>query len=401
MVIEFLDEIKRRTQEIYERFKDKKPLTLSIKEEYLYQEAERCWICEKPFHYGGQNWKKIKVRDHDHFTGEFRGAAHNGCNLMVQYRMIIPVIAHNLSKYDLKLFIRDLMKYTDGNPNVIAKSSEEFITVSIKVKVNSKIKKDGKVKNYYYPLKFIDSLKFLSALLDKLMESSKSGCDDPSENFPILKKYFPNNYELLLRKGVYPYEYFTDYTKMLEKELPSKEAFYSKLRFSGIKDEEYQHAQNVYKTFNCKNLEMYTGLYCLSDVLQLADIWQVFIKETNKTYGLDPGHYVTLPSLSWDAMLKYTNASLELISDPTLHQCIERSIRGGISMKTKRYAHANNKYLPETYDPTKPSIYLMYFDKNNLYGNAMSQPLPVSGFRFATEEEILNVNTNNLLPGFL
>ena len=105
---------------------------------------------------------------------------------------------------------------------------------------------------------------------------------------------------------------------------------------------------------------MYTGLYCLSDVLQLADIWQVFTKETEKTYDLDPGQYITLPSLSWDAMLKYTDVSIELISNPTLHQCIERSIRGGISMITKRYCRANNKYLPETYDPSKPTIYILW-----------------------------------------
>ena len=137
---------------------------------------------------------------------------------------------------------------------------------------------------------------------------------------------------------------------MLEKKLPPKETFYSNLRSSEISDEEYQRAQNVFKEFNCNNLAMYTGLYCLSDVLQLADIWQVFTKATDKTYGLDPGHYITLPSLSWDAMLKYTYVSVELISDPTLHQCIEKSIRGGISMITKRYGRANNKYLPETYD---------------------------------------------------
>ena len=201
------------------------------------------------------------------------------------------------------------MKYTDGKPDVIAKSSEEFIAVSIKIKVSSDVKKNGKIRNRYYTLRFIDSLKFLSAPLDKLVECSKSGCTNPSENFPILKKYFPNNYELLLRKGVYPYEYFTDYKKMLERGLPSKEEFYSKLTFSGIKDEEYQHAKNVYKTFNCKNLGTYAGLYCLSDVLQLADIWQVFTKETIKTYNLDPGHYLTLPYLCWDAMLKYTDAS--------------------------------------------------------------------------------------------
>ena len=73
-------------------------------------------------------------------------------------------------------------------------------------------------------------------------------------------------------------------------------------------------------------------------------------------------------------MLKYwyTNVGIELISDPTLHQCIEKSIGGGISMITKRFSRANNKYLPETYDPSKPSKYIMYLDKNNLYGYAMS-----------------------------
>ena len=132
--------------------------------------------------------------------------------------------------------------------------------------------------------------------MDKLVENCKLGCDDPSENFPILKKYSPNRYSLLLRKGVYSYEYFTDFSKMLEKKLPPKKAFYSQLKFWGITDEEYEHAQNVYKAFNCKNLAMYPGLYCLSDTLQLADKWQVFTNETIKTYGLDPGHYITLPS---------------------------------------------------------------------------------------------------------
>ena len=212
-----------------------------------------------------------------------------------------------------------------------------------------------KGKSIYYILRFIDSLKFLSAPLDKLVENSKLGCNDPSENFPILKKCYSKKYLLLLRKGVYPYEYFTDFSKMLETKLPAKEAFYSQLKFSEITDEEYKHAQNVFKTFNCKNLSEYTGLYCMSGTLQLADIWQVFTNETIKTYGLNPGHYITLPSLSWDAMLKYTNVGIELISDTTVHQCIEKSIRAEISMITKRFSRANNKYLPETYDPSKPT----------------------------------------------
>ena len=93
------------------------------------------------------------------------------------------------------------------------------------------------------------------------------------------------------------------------------------------------------------NLAEYTKLYCLTDVSLLTDIWKVFSEETIRMYGLDIGHYITLPSLSWDAMLKYTNVTLELISDPTMHQHIDKSICGGISMITKRYSHSNNKYL--------------------------------------------------------
>ena len=144
---------------------------------------------------------------------------------------------------------------------------------------------------------------------------------------------------------------------MLKRELPQKEEFYSKLTLSNIKDEEYEHAKNVFKTFKCKNLADYTKLYCLTDVLLLSDIWKVFTEESMKTYGLDPSHYITLPSLSWDAMLKFTDAKLELISNPTTHQFIERSVRGGISMIVKRYGCANNPYLPN-YDLKNPqSIY--------------------------------------------
>ena len=126
MVTEFLDRLKERVQEIYDKFKEKKPLKLTENETLDYRFATECWICYKPFLYDG-SWRDRKVKDHCQFTGEFRGTAHNICNLKIQNRFIIPVIAHNLSKYDLKLFIRDLMKYMDGNPNVIAKNSLRFL----------------------------------------------------------------------------------------------------------------------------------------------------------------------------------------------------------------------------------------------------------------------------------
>ena len=155
---------------------------------------------------------------------------------------------------------------------------------TLRIKVGTKIGKGGKPTNGYYTIKFIDSFKFLSGSLDRLVESGKEGCEDSSENFPTLRKYFPENYELLLRKGIYPYEYFTDSSKMLDKELPSKEEFYSKLTLTNIKDEEYEHAKNAFTTFKCKNLADYIKLYFLSDVLFLADIWRVFQEESLKTW---------------------------------------------------------------------------------------------------------------------
>lgn len=98
-------------------------------------------------------------------------------------------------------------------------------------------------------------------------------------------------------------------------------------------------------------------------------------------YQLDPAHYYTSPGFSWDALLKTTNANLELFDDYDMHLFIENGMRGGISMVSKRYSKANNKYLPD-YDKNLPSKYIHYLDANNLYGLAMVQPLPTGGFEW-------------------
>ena len=99
------------------------------------------------------------------------------------------------------------------------------------------------------------------------------------------------------------------------------------------------------------------------------------------SYKLDPLHYYTAPGLSWDARLKYTNINLELLTDIDMHMFIEKGMRGGISMISKRHAKANNPHTAD-YDPEKDNNYIMYYDANNLYGWAMSQPLPYSGFKW-------------------
>jgi hypothetical protein len=99
-------------------------------------------------------------------------------------------------------------------------------------------------------------------------------------------------------------------------------------------------------------------------------------------YKLDPAHYYTAPGLSWDALLKHSGTTLEIIRDPDMHLMVERGIRGGVSTISHRHAKANNPYIPETYDTEKPTSYITYLDANNLYGWAMSQYLPTGGFKW-------------------
>ena len=161
----------------------------------------------------------------------------------------------------------------------------------------------------------------------------------------------------------------------------SQDKFYSSLSDEGITDSDYQHAKQVWDTFNCKDLGDYHDLYLKTDVLLLADVFENFRKTAMATYGLDPAHYLTLPGYSWDALLKCTNVSLELITDPDMYLFIEKGLRGGISMVSHRHARANNPRM-ENYDPSQPTSYLQYLDSNNLYGWAMSQPMPTRGFEW-------------------
>ena len=190
----------------------------------------------------------------------------------------------------------------------------------------------------------------------------------------------------MAKKGVYPYDYMDSFKKFKE-QLPPKEEFYSILNDKHIEDEDYQHAHNVWKTFNLKNMGEYHDLYLASDILLLADVFENFRKTCLKYYKLDPCHYFTSPGLSWDAMLKMTNIKLELMTDIDMFQFIEKGLRGGISYIANRHGEANNKYMKK-YDEKAPSKYIMYLDANNLYGWAMSQYLPTGGFRWMTQKQI-------------
>ena len=181
-----------------------------------------------------------------------------------------------------------------------------------------------------------------------------------------------NKFILLLRKGVYPYEYMDNWERFDDTSLPDKESFYSSLNMENIDDIDYRHGNNVFKKFKLKNLGEYQDLYMQSDTLLLADVFENFRNMCIKVYELDPAHFVSLPGLAWQACLKKTNVKLELLTDYDMLLMVEEGIRGGICHSIHRYTKANNKYM-NNYDKNKESSYIRYLDANNLYGWALSQ----------------------------
>ena len=314
-------------------------IPLTKEEEDNYNKENICYICKKEFNNNDTSSSECKVRNHCHFTGKYRGAAHNTCNLRYKIPKNIPVIFHNRSTYNYHFIIKELACEFDGNFECLGENTEKYITFSVPIK---------KKMDITYKIKFIDSFRFMATSLSKLVDNltdnihndkcikCKSNlcfvraineklifkcidCEKEYEkdyNKELLER-FANTYKfcdndlnkfiMLLRKGVYPYEYIDGWDKFNEKIIPSKESFYSKLTLENITETDYAHANNVFKKFNIDNLGEYHDLYVRSDALLLADIFENFRQSCLKKYELDPAHFVSLPGLARQACLKKTN----------------------------------------------------------------------------------------------
>ena len=341
----------------------------------IFDEATVCHICDKEL---GSD----RVRDHCHLSGKFRGAAHNECNLNFKIPKFFPVVFHNLSGYDSHLFVK---KLAGGNINCIPCNEEKYISFSREVIVDKFVNKEGKSVQVKRELRFIDSFRFMASSLDTLSKNlSKEQCKN------INNKYSGKKLDLLLRKGVYPYDYVSSLERLDETNLPPKEVFYSKLNAVGISDKDYEHAQTVWNEFDCKSFRDYHDLYNVSDVLLLADVFENFRDVCMANYKLDPAWYYTASGLASDAALKLTKVELELLSDYDMLLMIKHGIRGGVSTISNRYAKANNKYMGDKFNSIEPSKFITYLDANNLYGYGMSKPLPTHGFQWMTNKELDN-----------
>ena len=155
----------------------------------------RCWICKEKF-----DDKDVKDRDHCHFTGRYRGAAHNLCNLNHKKPNFTPVVFHNLSGYDSHLFIKNL-GFSKGNIYCIPNNEEKYISFNKNIQVGSYTSKKGEIKPLHHQIRFIDSFKFMATSLDKLVDNL------PKDNFNNVKKHYADDkLSLLTKEGIYPYE---------------------------------------------------------------------------------------------------------------------------------------------------------------------------------------------------
>ncbi|XP_072400352.1 uncharacterized protein [Diabrotica undecimpunctata] len=348
VVEKFIQKLEEKVYTIYHKYlkyiKHMKKLT--PEEELQFFTSKCCHICDKPF-----DINEIKVRDHSHLTGLFSGAAHNACNLNYKLPKFIPVFMHNLTNYDSHLFITKLAQNNE-KIDVIAQTKEKYISFTKLLLVD----RGDLEQNIYLKLRFVDSFRFLPHSLDNLSKTlNNNQCLE-------LQKYCRSNEEfgLLRQKGVFPYSYLDNFSKLGEVSLPTQEEFFDILKGEGISDEKYLRAKRVWEVFNCNTLGEYSDVYLKSDILLLADVFENFRHNCLFNYKLDPAQYLTAASLSWDAMLRKTNVQLELLTDIDMLHFFKKGIRGGISQCST----------------------------TNLYGYAMSQFLPHGDFRWLDDVEI-------------
>ena len=373
------------------------PMIMTDEDKKHHMNTNICHICEQDIPTGmidfynpkTKETKRVpaKVRDHCHITGKYRGAAHYGCNINFNYKDFkLPVIIHNLKNYDAHFIIQ---YYKGKTYTKIDKKTGKTVEKEIPIKVIAN--NEEKYMTFQIGgLRFIDSFQFLSSSLETLSDNlKKNGYDD----FKYTKQYMGDHWKIACEKGIYPYEYMNSFDRFNETQLPPIEKFFSSLNESNISPEDYERAKMVWNTLDMKTLKDYHDFYLKCDVFLLSDVFDTFRNTMLGSHKLDPLHYITLPSFSWDAAMKHSKIELELLTDYEMLCMIEKGIRGGLSIVAHRHAKANNKYMSD-YNPKEESSYIIYLDANNLYGVSMSQPLPYEGFKWNnnkfTVEQIMN-----------
>lgn len=334
--------------------------------------SDQCYFCTQTF-----SNQDIVVRHHSHLPPfQFIGLAHNQCNLKCQTTNVYPVFFHNLSGYDCHHLVQAFTVDNVAEIKIIAQTQEKFLAMIVNQK-----------------LRFVDSLLFFHSSLDKISKSMSI-----EQDFNLIREHFRNlneeQIQLLLEKGIYPYSYMDSFEKFNETALPHKTLFFNDLTGEDISDEKYQRGQRTWDALEIVDMGMFHDIYMTIDTLILADALIKVRTTMYEGFGIDIFHYYTLPHFCFDAALKKTGVTLELLTDSTMHLWFESAIRGGLtSCGDLRAASANNPLCSE-YDTQQPTSWIMYWDMNNLYSGPLKGQLPISNYEWINQPTLVNINRN-------
>ena len=275
------------------------PVTEDEKESYENQKL--CHISQKEFCTDNNNNKEMrKVRDYCHYTGKYRGGAHSKCNLNYKIVKKIPVLFHNGSVYEYHFIIKYLAKEFKGNFECVGENTEKYISFIVTFK---KVINDKEIK---YRIRISDSCRFMQGSFSNLIENVSELKIKEINNDVLIKRFYNtyqlskndiNKFKLLLRKGVYPYEYMDSWKRFNETELPSKDKIYSTLNLEDILNDDNAYAINVWNTFNINNLGEYHDLYVKLDTALLADVFENFRNKSIEIDKQDHPYFLTTPGL--------------------------------------------------------------------------------------------------------
>ena len=382
----FMDKVKQTALNLYNLFNGNEPMVLTPEEEEAHEKATECYICYEGY---GETRGRRKVPDHDHVTGKYRGPAHATCNLhRHDAHFNVDVFMHNFKGYDSHFLMSkgDPAKFNseevDGIFTCIPDTIEKYKAVFWKPQYPVR---EGRKRAPHIRISFKDSQPFFSPTdsLESLIDKRKTdGLPFPHFDAALEGRGLLQHRELLLQKGVYPYSFVEDISRLDVRELPSQQEFHDKLRNKDISKSDYEHACKVWSALGCRTFRDYHLFYLMSDTLLLADVFEGFRDMFQNAFELDPAHYVGLPAAVWDACMKMTGVTLELITDHEMFDFVESAKRGGISMISNRYAKANNKYMARTYESANETSYIQNMDANSLYATIMQGPLPVGKFEW-------------------
>lgn len=349
-----------------------------------FNDAQNCYYCNYQFASSQEkNW------DHNYLNGLFRGAACTDCNLKAQLnRRFLPVYFHSLGSYDLHLiFSTALHKMTHWKLSVIPKTNERYLTLKAEFQVGEVTLPSGQKRRLNFTIQFLDSLNFLGCSLEKVMRTlNASSCPltlEMKQKRPLLSE------DILLAKGVFPYDFAKQPANLLVTKLPPQDAFFNILTQTSCSDAEYNHAKRAWQESQVSNLGEYMMLYLEMDIRQLADAFESFRRLSLADDGLDPVHFVTAPGLSYESALKSAKYGIQLLTDGDMYRMFEGGIRGGMTF--------TNVHKVRSSSNEDDSSYLLPLDVNNLYGQALSMYLPVSDFRWVERDELCNWNEDTVL----